>query len=185
MPSRYTYADTIPVIMDEKGNFEPASSEHIGKGVKSIILIYKTAYQDLYKQSPQLKQAHPKPELYKDFEVILRNVILKNEFTDAKHFNQGLPKYPLELFKDKNGTVNYRLFNIVSDLLSNSEEYNGVIAEPRTSKSEYLQFYTGSLRDMILAHHMLLSDAQFTQNMDINFMRRLREDFHPRKVLSR
>ena len=173
VPSKEVFADTIPVEMIEKDEtWEPIKPEQIGKGAKSIIVIYNSVY-DWYAKFPELERKYPRSELYKDMEIVLKNVLLRNEFTDAKHFSLGIEGYPIESFKDSNGNVNYRLFNMVTDLLSNAEEYKGVIAEPRTSKSQYLQYYTDGLKKMVVAHHILLSDPQLTRNMDMDFMQRL------------
>ena len=184
--SRDVYADTIPIEIDGKsGDWAPINPEKVGKGIKSLVIVYETVYQDLYEKYPQLNRIHPKPELYKNFEVIVRNVILRNEFTDAKHFSHGIPNYPIELFRDSSGAINHHLFNSVTDLLSNSAEYEGVLADPRTKTSSYLQEYAERLKKFSSANfYGQLSNPELTKNTDPALIQRLRQDFHSSKLFS-
>lgn len=181
-PPRSAYAGTIPVVMEEKGDFKPARPEQVGKGVLSIVLVYEAAYEDLYKKFPRLEGIYPKQRLYEDLEAIISNVILSNEFTDAKHFNQGIPGYPVEPFRDSNGVINFKLYNTVIDILSYSAEYSALLANPRIATSEFMRVYAHGIQGLANGFYSLLFNPQITKDMDPKFMQRLRQDFNPQKL---
>ncbi|MBI4451816.1 hypothetical protein HY637_00155 [Candidatus Woesearchaeota archaeon] len=82
MPSPDASADTIPVVMGGKNDldFKPADSTIIGKGARSIVVVYPSVYVDMYQKYPQMRKFFPKPQLFEAMEVILRHVVLNNEF---------------------------------------------------------------------------------------------------------
>lgn len=187
IPPEGVMADTFPIdINSHEGGLIPVRDDQIGKGCKSRIFVYESAFTDHFQQNPGLERVYSKEALYSDLETIVNNVILRNEFTDAKHFNQGIEKYPLELFRDGNGRMNYPLYNLALDILSNVAEYNGLQENPKIKTSKYLQGYADVLKGM--TYGMFASINQQNPaifSMDKEFISRLQKDFNPDKLLKR
>lgn len=160
----------------------PENQDEIGKGVKSRVYVFDDAFVDMYKQYPQIERNFPKPQLYDGLGIIVDNVILRNEFTDAKHFNQGIPGYPLDLFVDSDGNINKRLYTIVIDLLSNSSEFKGLMQNPETRRNRYIHTYANTLADFSNIYYQAFSVPELTRGMDNNFINALRTDFNLRKL---
>ena len=181
-PSEDVFAATIPVVMGEKDDWQPVRPEHVGKGIKSIVVVYQSVYKDWHKKFPGLERSFPREELYKDMEVILRNVLLENEFTDARHFSEGIPHYPIDSFRNSKGIVNFRLFNTAIDLLSNRVEYKAIVSDPRTRTSPFLQEYANGLLKQVATAYSLFLNPEITKDMDPRFIEKLRQDFNPNKL---
>ncbi|MBI3035250.1 hypothetical protein HYY71_02920 [Candidatus Woesearchaeota archaeon] len=110
----FAYTIAIKPGGNEK-DWELATEDQFGKGAKSLVIVFKDLYE-WRKDFKGLDRVYPTTEFYKDFDVISRNVILKNEFIDAKHINTGIPGYPIEMFRDSNGRLNGPLYTLVHDL---------------------------------------------------------------------
>lgn len=185
-PPEGMMAATIPIdINSHESGLIPVKDEQIGKGCKSRIFVYESAFTDHFQQNPGLERVYSKESLYADLEEIIKNVILRNEFTDAKHFSNGLENYPLEAFRDVNGRINYPLYNIIIDISSNVAEYKGLQENPRIKNSKYLKMYADVLKGMVYGMYSAISNNPALSSMDRQFIQKLKEDFNPDRLLTK
>lgn len=183
VPPQGAWAATLPIDSSRRSEgIYPADNTLIGKGVKSLVLVFDTAFLNLYDQIPQLSSAIPRKEFYEDLELIMTNVILKNEFSDADNFSRGIEGYPLTSFKDSKGRTNYRLYNKIMDIVSNVEEFKGLLELPRFRNSRYLRHYANGL--MRLTYIYYSNIKILGENMDKGFVDKLLRDFEPKKLMS-
>lgn len=182
-PPEGAMAATMPIdINSHEDGLIPVRDEQIGKGCKSRIFVYDSAFTDHFQQNPGLERVYSKELLYADLRDIIKNVIIRNEFTDAKHFSNGLENYPLEVFRDVNGRINYPLYNNLIDILSNASEYKGLQENPRIKNSKYLKTYADVLKGMVYGMYSVFN-SPVVSSMDKDFILRLQEDFNPDKLL--
>ncbi len=187
-PPEGAMAATIPIDMTYQGSdIVPIKDEQAGKGCRSRIFVYESAFTDHFRQNPGLERVYSKEALYSDLEIIIKNVILRNEFTDAKHFSQGIDNYPIDLFKGNAGKINYTLYNHIIDILSNASEYKGLQENPRIKESKYLQMYADVLKGMIYGMYFAIINQRnpAISSMNGQFIAGLKKDFHPDKLLKR
>ena len=159
-----------------------ASDEDVGKGAKSIVVVFPNAFFDLYDQNSELERLNPRPNLYLDSGLLVSNVILNNEFTDALHFNSGIPGYSTELFKDKHGKLNRALYIAALDSLSYASEYRSLLANPRFKSSKFIQFYSESLVNLAKKFYATFYSPKYTSDMDPKFIEQLKKDFNPSRL---
>ena len=114
-----------------------------------------------------------------ELSIIIGNVILSNEFTDAKHFAQGIQNYPMELFKNSSGEFNTPLFIATMEILSYHAEYKGLLAEYRKKPSKFLESYLLGIRQLANQMYGILSSLPLIKNMDMKFIKNLQNDFNP------
>ena len=162
IPLQGAYAATMPV-----------ESDKISRGTKSRIYVFPEAFSELYKKFPQL---------HNDLDVIISNVILKNEFTDAKHFSLGIPAYPIDLFRKQNGEFNRPLYLATIEMLSYHAEYSGLLEKERVKPSKFLQQYLLGIRQLAQELYGLFLSPPIITDMDLNLIKKLQNELNPKKL---
>lgn len=160
------------------------SDEQIGRGIKSGVLIYDEFFVNLL-QNPLIRMRYRTPEsrqlFYNDTEAILKNKIYRSAFVQAGYMKKGIPGYPIEIFRESTGRINERLYVGLSELLSLSEEYNGLIQNPRFYKSAVIQASAYVLKKAGERSWLLLSNSA-TKQTSPALLERLRHDTNLEKL---
>lgn len=177
-----------PQVGSAATRHEPVSLDciaRIGNGLKSKIYVFEEAFADFYKRNPDLHNNFPSPQVYDSWDIIIKNIIINNEFIDAFHFHNGINGYPITDFKDRMGEINLSVYLVCLDLLSLVTEYEGLRRlDSKNKLPAYVQAYGGAALNGMKDLYGLLNDPKMTSHMDENFLNKLKRDFQPGRLLN-
>ena len=155
-PAEDTFA--VSIIRDEK---------NISHGAKTDIYLSPGCFLDIYKKVP---------EIWKDLDLIIRNVVKEHELLHARDFNHGIENYPLTNFYDSNSNLDKRVFLAISELNGYKKEIDALKNKQHQSTSPLFSQYIQNLPQLIKPYYNVLTNQQFTKNLDSNFVSRLKND---------
>ena len=116
-------------------------------------------------------------------EVVIHNVILGNEFEEAKINYYGVPKYPVDLFI-KNNNFNSALWRTMTEILTMAAEVNGILQDSRTKESSFLQgFVQDRIEKVVWPLYSRFSDPMVIGYSSIELVDGMKNDFEPNKLI--
>ncbi len=175
-------AIALPIEPSYQGaGIKIAAPLSVGKETKSAVYILNHAFRN-YSHLP-INSPIDKKEFYEGLEVIMRNLISHNEYVSAKIFHEGIPHYPLDSFKDRNGIPNLDLYNHATTLLAHASEYNNLRKHPSFEHNLLVQDHASHLKEAIIAMYVMAGNRSRHIPMDHQFMVRFATDFNPTKLL--
>ncbi|MBI4451817.1 hypothetical protein HY637_00160 [Candidatus Woesearchaeota archaeon] len=105
-------------------------------------------------------------------------------FTDAENLNKGIPEFPVEEYTDLDGKVNFPLYNLTIDILSNVREYQGLMADPKINSIPYLPEYARTLRALTNEMYLTLFKPELIHRMKPEFVKKLIHEFSPNRLIA-
>lgn len=200
------YVDTIEIVNEEPEqqnvNFTktlyaatvPVDSTKVGKGTKSRILVFKTAFGEndyppslggnMFAEESVIYSADRSRFLIpldsikaSDLELIVRNDILHGQFSAAKYFRDGIDEYPIAMFHDSTGIFNSELFKNFVLARSSYEKYKALKPLVKSDSNRDLKFQLKLFKVVIALFYDSLSYPEFIGKMNPSFIQKLKDDF--------